>query len=98
MEGRDKQMKVALEIGEALDVVLVEGDKLVGTLSLSLRGVGSGSGRGRSAGAGTSSEASSKEPGLTKTGRRRRTLSPEARAKMAEAQRRRWAKTRGGSE
>lgn len=91
-------MKVTLEKGETLDVALVEDDRIVGTLSLQLRGVGSGAAvRAVSDYSRRAAEAPA-EPaaGTTRTGRRKRQISAEARAKMAEAQRRRWEKYRQG--
>ena len=82
-------MRVALEQGETLEVAILEGDKVVGTLSLEMR---SGSSAGRSV-----SATPTAAPAQARRGRRggKRNISPEARAKMAEAQRRRWAKARG---
>ena len=91
-------MKVTLEKGETLDVALVEGDRIVGTLSLQLREIGSGAGvRTVSDSTRRAAEATAESAtGTTRTVRRKRQISPEARAKMAEAQRRRWEKYRQG--
>jgi hypothetical protein len=81
-------MKVAMEIGESLDVALIDGDRMVGTLSLSLRGVT----------AAGPVKAAAVAAAAKKAGRRggKRKVSPESRAKMAEAQKKRWAKFRAG--
>lgn len=92
-------MKVTLEKGETLDVALVEGDRIVGTLSLVLRGAGVGVGfRGGAeapaAEMAAPSARSARGARGTSSARRKRNISPEARAKMADAQRRRWEKVR----
>lgn len=95
-------MKVALERGEVLEIALLEGNSVVGTLSLQLQGNARGTSvsfsSGSSASAGGSS--ASQSAGSTTSGKRgrrgRRQLSPEARERMRQAQLRRWAKTRGG--
>ncbi len=92
-------MKVTLEKGETLDVALVENDRIVGTLSLQLRGVAlAGSTRAVSEPSRRSVEAPAEKAASTGRGpgRRKRQISAEARAKMADAQRRRWEKYRQG--
>lgn len=81
-------MKVALEAGEVLDVALIEGDRIIGTLSLQLKGLTATSRVGRPA----LSEARATGEGATPGRRRkpRKPLSAETKARMAEAQRRRW--------
>jgi hypothetical protein len=90
-------MKVALEQGESLEVAILQNDRVVGTLSMRLQGVGTGSvGATRQQSAPAAPSAVPAKRGR-KRGRRaggRRNISPEARAKMAEAQRKRWAKFR----
>jgi hypothetical protein len=92
-------MKVALEAGEVLEVAVLDGERVVGTLSLQLKGLSSGGrGVGRPAGS-TSERAASPSAAESASGagrrRKRKPLSPETKAKMAEAQRRRWEKSRG---
>lgn len=87
-------MKVALDLnsGEALEVALLEGDRVVGTLSLRLSGLGGSASRaGRSAVAPKESSAT----GTTTQRKPRRKMSPETKAKMAAAQKARWEKLRG---
>lgn len=81
-------MKVALEFGEALEVALLENNRVVGSLSLVLRGAGAAP---RVAAAPAAKAAAAP---AAKAGRKRRQLSPEARARMAAAQKERWAKKR----
>jgi hypothetical protein len=90
-------MKVALEFGESLEVALVQGDRIVGSLTLSLKGVGASPVvRSRA----TVAEAAAEEApaDAPRRGRRkgkgRRQFSEEARARIAEAQRKRWAAAR----
>jgi hypothetical protein len=81
-------MKVALEKGEVLEVALLENDKVVGILSFELKGVGV---------APVSRAAASSSASAAKRGRnKKRYVSPEARARMADAQRRRWERFRSG--
>lgn len=80
-------MKVALEFGEALEVALLENNRVVGSLSLVLRTAGAAP---RVAAA----PAKAAAPAAAKASRKRRQLSPEARARMATAQKERWAKKR----
>jgi len=86
-------MKVALEIGEVLDVALLEGERVIGTLSLELKGLAGASRVGRPASATREAKAVA---GTEGTGRRRKRkpMSAESRARMAEAQKRRWEKNR----
>lgn len=77
-------MRISLEKGEVLDVAITEGDRVVGSLSLTLRDL-----------VPSAPKAAAKAPAAAApaTGKRRtgkRNVSPEARARMAEAQRRRW--------
>ena len=78
-------MKVALESGEVLEVAILDGERVVGTLSLQMKGVGSPSRVGRPAGV----PKAAVSEGTTRR-RKRKPMSAETRAKMAEAQRRRW--------
>jgi len=94
-------MKVALEAGEVLEVAVLDGDRVVGTLSLQLKGLSSGTrGVGRPAGSTVERAASTSaaEPAAAGRRRKRKPLSPETKAKMAEAQRRRWEKSRGNED
>ncbi len=88
-------MKVALDLnsGEALEVALLEGDRVVGNLSLRISGLagGSTSRAGRSAAAPKESSTS----GSTTQRKPRRKMSPETKARMAAAQKARWEKIRG---
>ena len=86
-------MKVALESGEVLEVAILDGERVVGTLSLQMKGVGSSSRVGRPAGAPKAAAASD---GATRR-RKRKPMSAETRAKMAEAQRRRWGNREEGN-
>lgn len=82
-------MKVALEQGDTLEVAILEGDRVVGTLCLEMRSA--------TASSVVRPAAVAAAAGAYKRGGRRggkRNISPEARARMAEAQRRRWAKYR----
>lgn len=91
-------MKVALEAGEVLDVALLEGDRVIGTLSLQIKGVAKTSKVGRPAG--VSSSASSSDDGAdapVKKRKARKPLSPEVRARMAAAQKARWEQRRAGN-
>ncbi len=83
-------MKFTLERGETLDVTLVENDRVVGTLSLELKGVFGGAKSAKMVSAAASEKTDGRKP--------RRRLSAEARARMAEAQKRRWDKKREGVE
>lgn len=94
-------MKVTLEKGELIEIALTEGNQIVGTLSLQLQlGATTLPQRGRPAGrpAGSTTASQSEAPAGGKPGRKRggRKISAEARARMAEAQRRRWEKFRSG--
>ncbi|MGI8907205.1 MAG: hypothetical protein ACR2IE_12030 [Candidatus Sumerlaeaceae bacterium] len=88
-------MKVTLERGEILDVALIDNDRIIGTLSLQLRGLSVGA---RFSGA--SAPAAAADNAGKRNGRRRKRgpLSPEARARMADAQRRRRDKEKGPGE
>lgn len=78
-------MKVALEIGETLEVAILEENRVVSTLSLSLRPAGAPR---RAQSEAPAKSTSSPSP---KGGRKRRAISPEGRARMAAAQKARWA-------
>lgn len=81
-------MRVALEAGEVLEVAVLDGDKVVGTLSLKLNGLGSAKRPGRP----SASESAGASTTGTKKRRQRKPMSAETRARMAEAQKARWAK------
>ncbi len=89
-------MKVALELGEVLDVALVEGDRIIGTLSLELKGLSGSSSRtvGRPSGASAKTASTAADSAVTGRRRKRKPMSDEARKRMAEAQRKRWEKSR----
>ena len=80
-------MKVALEKGEKMNVSIVENDKIVGTLTITFESV-----LAPKAPKSAPAEAPSAAPMKT---RKKRTVSPEAREKMRQAQLRRWEKIRG---
>lgn len=89
-------MKVALESGEVLDIAILDGERVVGTVSLQLKDMISTSRAGRPAG--SSAKAASSEGGEgRKTRKRRKPMSDEARARMAAAQKARWEKKRSGA-
>jgi len=94
-------MKVALEIGEVLDIALLEGERVIGTLSLELKGLAGSTRVGRPALA-SARENKAAAAGVEGSGRRRKRkpMSAESRARMAEAQKRRWEKNKAneGSE
>ena len=79
-------MKVALEIGETLEVAILEENRVVSTLSLSLRPASAP----RRATSEAPAKSSTPSP-ASKGGRKRRAISPEGRARMAAAQKARWA-------
>lgn len=85
-------MKVALDLnsGEALEVALLEGDRVVGSLSLRINGLAGGASRGRA-----SSAAKEATTATTTQRKPRRRMSAETKAKMAAAQKARWEKLRG---
>lgn len=88
-------MKVALETGEVLDVALVEGDRIIGTLSLQLKGLAGSTPRvGRPAGSTTANAAAAPR----KQRKQRKPMSAEARARMSAAQKERWSNRKGGNE
>jgi hypothetical protein len=99
-------MKVALERGEVLEIALLEGNSVIGTLSLQLQANRGGaqmsfsSGRASASSSSAASQSAGASAGTGTTGKRgrrgRRQLSPEARERMRQAQLRRWAKARGG--
>ncbi len=79
-------MKVALEIGETLEVAILEENRVVSTLSLTLRAPGVT----RRVASDAPAKSSASAP-ASKGGRKRRAISPEGRARMATAQKARWA-------
>lgn len=89
-------MKVALESGEVLDIALIEGERVIGTLSLQLKDLTSTSRAGRPAGVSARASASDGAGEGRKTRKRRKPMSDEARARMAAAQKARWEKKRSG--
>ena len=88
-------MKVALEIGEVLDVALLDGERVIGTLSLELKGLAGVSRVGRPASSAREKSAATGSNEAAGRRRKRKPMSAESRARMAEAQRRRWEKTKG---
>lgn len=83
-------MKITLEKGENLEVVIVDKEKVIGKLSLQLL-----------APVAVATEKAvpaelKAEPPAKKT--RKRMLSPEARERLAQAQRERWARVRAMKE
>lgn len=78
-------MKVALELGEKLEVAVIEGNKIVGSLSLELNGFGNV--------AKAAEPAAAKKPAKAerKTRRGGHKFSAESRKRMSEAQKARWA-------
>lgn len=93
-------MKVALEAGEVLDIALVDGERIIGTVSLQLKGLTGASRVGRPAGTSAKSASTGSESAGGGRRRKRKPMSEEARQRMAEAQRKRWEKVRsseGGS-
>lgn len=91
-------MKVALENGEVLDIALVEGDRIIGTLSLQLKGLAGAPKAGRPAAASQQSESAASAPNGRKARKPRKPMSPEGRARMAAAQKLRWEQKRGGQD
>jgi hypothetical protein len=95
-------MRVALEQGESLEVAILENNRVVGTLSLEMRAAGGSAQAARpAASASASASAPQQKRAASSSGKRgrrggKRNISPEARQKMAEAQRRRWEKFRSG--
>ncbi len=87
-------MKVALENGEVLDIALVDGDRIVGTLSLQIKGLAGASKVGRPANTSQASASDTPANGR-KTRKPRKPMSPEGRARMAAAQKLRWEQKRG---
>ncbi len=81
-------MKITLEKGENLEVIIVEKDKVIGKLALQLTGVPV---LAVEKAAPVATEERSEFPAKRT---RKRNLSPEARARLAEAQRQRWARIR----
>ena len=77
-------MRISLEKGEVLEVAIVEGDRVVGSLSLTLRDMVASAPKA----AAQAAMAAAPVPRKRRTGKRY--VSPEARARMAEAQKRRW--------
>lgn len=89
-------MKVALENGEVLDIALVEGDRIIGTLSLQIKGLAGSPKAGRPAAAPQASDAGAAAANGRKVRKQRKPMSPEGRARMAAAQKLRWEQKRGG--
>jgi hypothetical protein len=85
-------MKVALDAGDVLDVALLDGDRVIGTLSLQIKGLAGSSPRVGRPAAASSSETSSTTSSRKR--KQRKPLSEEAKARMAAAQKERWAKRR----
>ncbi len=88
-------MKVGLELGEVLDIALHDNDRIVAHLSLSLKPAAGGGLRvsatpGRKAASADTAETPGKKPR-----KGRKPMSPEARARMAAAQKLRWDTKRG---
>jgi len=88
-------MRITLEKGENLEVVIVEKDKVIGKLSLQL--LGSVRIVEERHDVASAPEAVSAQGEAPQRKRRKRQLSPEARERLAEAQRRRWARFRAQS-
>ena len=94
-------MKVALDRGEVLDIALIEDERIIGTLSIELKGLISATrGAGRPAGAtrNAAAESAGREVAGKKTRKKRKPMSDEARARMAAAQKRRWEQIKGPEE
>ncbi|MGB9690675.1 MAG: hypothetical protein ACPL7D_00740 [Candidatus Sumerlaeaceae bacterium] len=85
-------MKITLEKGENLEVVIVDKDKVIGKLVLQLSRLPVLAVEKASAAV---AEPKADAP-AKKT--RKRSLSPEARARLAQAQRERWARVRAMKE
>lgn len=83
-------MKITLEKGENLEVVIVDREKVIGKLSLQLLTPVAVVPE-KAASAELKAEAPAKKT-------RKRTLSPEARERLAQAQRERWARVRAMKE
>lgn len=87
-------MKIALELGESLDVVLMNKDEVVGTLSLQIRGLAQAVAQPKALAAKTvSSETRSAAPA-----KKKRTMSAEVRERLRQAQLRRWARVKGAQQ
>lgn len=93
-------MKVALDLGEKLEVAILEGNRVVGSLSLVLNGFGAVAVKVAEAAAAPKkgkAKAAAKAKAEPKK-RGKRTVSAESRIRMAEAQKLRWAKKKGAPE
>jgi hypothetical protein len=96
-------MRVSIAKGETLEINITEGDRIVGSLSISLNGIG-GSSRAASAPAVDGEpKRRGRKPGAAKaaaapSGRKSRNYTPEAKARMRDAQQRRWAAVRAAKE
>jgi hypothetical protein len=88
-------MRITLEKGENLEVVIVEKEKIIGKLSLQLLGSVQIVEERRVVA--SAPEAAFTQGEAPQRKRRKRQLSPEARERLAEAQRRRWARARAQS-
>lgn len=91
-------MKVALDTGDVLDVAILDGDRVVGTVSLQIKSLVGVTPKAapKSASAAASTAGSASAPAATGTRKRkaRKPLSEEARARMAAAQKARWERIR----
>ncbi len=87
-------MKIALELGESLDVVLMSKEQVVGTLSLQIRGLAQAVAQPKAQAA----KAAVSETRPTGPAKKKRTMSPEARERLRQAQLRRWAKVKGAQQ
>ncbi|MCX7625547.1 MAG: hypothetical protein N2Z21_04980 [Candidatus Sumerlaeaceae bacterium] len=83
-------MKITLEKGENLEVIIVDKDKVVGKLLLQLLAQVAVPSE-KTSQSELKADTPAKKP-------RKRTLSPEARERLAQAQRERWARVRAMKE
>ncbi len=81
-------MKVAMEIGDQLEVAIVSGGQIVGSLAIQLNSVVGA----KASKPGRPAKAAAEAAPAKRKGRRK--LSPEAKARMSDAQKARWAKKR----
>jgi hypothetical protein len=94
-------MKVALDAGDTLDVALLDGDRVIGTLSLQIKGLSGSTPKVVTRAASTASENSGSSTSASRKRKQRKPLSEEAKARMAAAQKARWDRRRaeqGGTE
>lgn len=87
-------MKVALDAGDVLDVALLDGDRVIGTLSLQIRDLSGATSRGRATAGASERSTTTRESAAPKKRRARKPLSEETKAKMASAQKARWEQKR----